>query len=61
MEAECEVAASSCSLHVADVVRDEEGPIGSVLNAEHEETSQGAYRLRTVGGGHSQEDKKYQK
>ena len=43
MEAECEVAAGSCSLHVADVVRDKEGPIGSVLNAEHEETSQGAY------------------
>ena len=43
MEAEGEVAMGSCSLHVADVGKDKGGPIGSVLNAEHEEASVGAY------------------
>ena len=43
MEAEGELAADSCSLHVADMGKDKEGPTRSVLNAEHEEASVKAY------------------
>ncbi|KAF3942957.1 hypothetical protein CMV_030441 [Castanea mollissima] len=43
MGTEREVASSSCSLHVSDVVKDKEGPTGSVLHAEHEEVSEGPY------------------
>nr|POE57115.1 hypothetical protein CFP56_02139 [Quercus suber] len=43
MEVEGEVAAGSCSLHVADVGKDKGGPTGSVLNAEHKEAYERAY------------------
>ncbi|XP_050263849.1 uncharacterized protein LOC126708070 [Quercus robur] len=43
MEAEVDVAASSCRVHVADVGKDKGGPTGNVLAAGHEEESAGAY------------------
>ena len=43
MEAEVDVAASSCRVHVADVGKDKGGPTRSVLAAGHEEASVGAY------------------
>jgi len=43
MKVEGEVAAGSCSLHVADMGEDKGGPTGSVLNTEHEEAFEGVY------------------